>query len=580
MQMDRTTELERQAPEATMVKEAPAPEPRSVSASFAPTPAAAAPDDDFLAMFDEAPEARAEAPVFMEMEEEAEPSLQVASEPELEAQAIRAERDIRQALPLENPTQAMALAAMPHYELGGKPGVVVGKAEMRFLLAEAEATVRGPEQNILERVEAKPTLDWSDTAPEVQASHQRAVDEIHAEIVLHETTRAAIDRGVEEPVVYRFAALVKDGQEPTANDTPELAKDLQMTHMEDMKKGFEATVADLNGLVRDFRTKMENPDDGARTRRLVLEPSQMADRNIESLVKAGYIEPIKATPEVREAIMRVNEYLREAAPAEWAVTEKADPGVAYRLTDAGIAAGRSVRAWDGDSPEAGLVRLPKGSAMPPEVASDSYSVAAMMMENKANAGILKAGEMGAFLRAEMSSIEYDAKLGLRPAITLGRVEGILEGATDSALQQNEVGHTARTAPITVADIQNLVDRSRALVNRLPDLQEVSDDPSTANARWLNKDLALNMAARLEGVGIGNKLIYYDIEKAAAGQDMTRPEAWADSKTSTPDLRATLSTVRMWLNDVAESTQAAKRELAAMAEGVFGEQGKAVAASMS
>jgi len=587
MSIDRISDLDHPEPrviaETSLVKEAPAePETRVVAATFNAAPAAAAPDDDFLDMMGgDEPDHSQGYHQEMEVEEEGPQavgtaSMQVEAEPELEARALVAERDIRQELPLENSTQALALAAMPHYDLGGKPGVVVGKAEMRFLLAEAEATVRGPEQNAIERVEAKPSLDWSHTSPQVQASHHRAEEVVRMERTLLQATKAAMDNGVEEPVAYRFAALVSSGRQVSTSETSELARDLHETHPEELRKAFEETVADLDGLVRDFRTRLEAQENTDRTQRIVLDPVQMADRNIDALVKSGYIEPIKATPEVKDAVLRVNDYLKEAAPKNWNLLSEAEPTVAYRLTDAGIAAGRSVRSWNGDDLEAGLVRLPKGEALPPEVSSDSYSVAAMMMENKANAGILKPGEMGAFLRAEMDSIAYDAKQGLiRPAVAMGRVEGILEGSTDSAIQQIEMGHTAESAPLSVRDMEGLAARARTLIDSLPDFQKGGADPG-----WLNKNRAYTMAADLDGIAIGNKLILYDLQKASEGADMTRPESWSEQKTTTPSSRATLSTVKLWLDEVAESAEAARRELAAMAEGVFGEQGKAVAARIA
>jgi len=592
MSIDRTSDLDHLEPRLAagpvLAKEVPAePEPRVVSATFNAAPAAVAPDDEFLDMMGEPEQAHA---FNQEVEEEPEvaaagpesapavdgPVALAHEEPELKAEPLVGLEDIRKELPLENSTQALALAAMPHYELGGKPGVVVGKAEMRFLLAEAEATVRGPEQNTIERVEAKPSFDWSTASPEVQDSHARAEEVVRMERTLLQTTQAALKNGVEEPVAYRFASLISSGQQVSTTETSELARDLHASHPEEMRKAFNETVADLDNLVRDFRTRLEAQDDASRVNRVVLDPVQMADRNIEALVRAGYIEPIKATPEVKDAVLRVNEYLKEAAPKNWNLLADAEPTVAYRLTDTGIAAGRSVRSWNGDDPEAGLVRLPKDVTMPPEVSSDSYSVAAMMMENKANAGILKPGEMGAFLRAEMDSIAYDAKEGtIRPAVALGRVEGILEGAGDAAFQQIEMGHSAESAPMTVRDMEFIASRARTLLDTLPSFQEGGADPG-----WLNKNRGYAMAADLEGVAIGHKLILYDIEKASKGADMTMPESWAEQKTTTPSSRATLSTVKVWLDEVAESADAARRELAAMAEGVFGEQGKAVAARIA
>ena len=584
MSIDRTSDLDHLEPRisagTTLAKEVPAePEPRVVAATFNSAPAAAAPDDDFLDMMGEVEpqqayhQEREDEPEVHASVSESTPAAGLAimqlEEPELKAEPIVGQK-IQKELPLENSTQALALAAMPHYKLGGQPGVVVGKAEMRFLLAESEATVRGPEQNMIERVEPKPALDWSTASPEVQASHARAEEVVRMERTLLQATKAALENGVEEPVAYRFASLVSSGREVSTSETSELARDLHSTHPEEMRKAFDETVADLDNLVRDFRARLEAQDDSSRLNRVVLDPVQMADRNINALVKAGYIEPIKATPEMKEAVLRVNEYLKDAAPKNWNLLADSEPSVAYRLTDAGLAAGRSIRSWNGDDLEAGLVRLPKGETLPPEVSSDSYSVAAMVMENKANAGILKPGEMGAFLRAEMDSITYDAEHGLiRPAVALGRVEGILEGANDSSIQQIEMGHNAESAPMTVRDMEFLAARARTLLDTLPSFQKGGVDPG-----WLNKNRAYTMAADLDGIAIGNKLILYDIKQASEGADMTKPEPWASQKTTTPSMGATLTTMKVWLDEVAESAEAGRRELAAMAEGVFGEQGKA------
>jgi len=548
----------------------------SVSLNQSEGPKAKAADEDFLSMFSDMDEPSAKA-VAMEPDYADEAPAAFANEGptetpevfEVEARAIRADREIRMALPVENPTQALSLAAMPHYELGGNAGTIVGHAEMRLLLSESEASVRGGLQNTVKWEEAPKTLDFSNSSPEVQRAHQRAVEVIRVETALNAATQAALKAGVDSPIAYRFAAVVTSGASVDSLEVPEVIRSLEREHPREMTKTFEEGVADLQSLAQDFRNRLTVTEEAPKIRTAILAPSEMADRNIAALLKGGYIETVKPTPEQRTAMMQVNDFLKDAAPQGWNVTAGVDAGTAYRLTDKGITAGREIRSWDGDTPEAGLVRLPGGEPMPLEVAEHAYAISEMMMQDRANAGLLKPGELGAFLRAELNSIEYASTQGRRPATTLAGVEAVLDGAFDSVIQQNEMGVAMDKAPLSFADMKNLSERARALAATLPDIQEVSDDPENPDARWLEKERVEVMAARLDGARIGTELVHYDIEKALEGLDMTKAESWQGLKKDTPDLQATLVTMKLWLNEVA---MAPKKELAAMAEGVFGRQG--------
>lgn len=463
--------------------------PHGASASERMSPAPVAPSrndeflDDFMASMEDSaparpePAARVEEPVFRNPSTFAVPPVQMDGPVMMEARPVVAERDLRQAFPMESGEAAMALAAMPHYEMGGKTGLRVSGLEMRWLLAEAKTTL----------------ADTAVTPP--------VVDEDG-------------DRLVKGPLVEHHEALAKE-----------------------------------------------------------------VDQSLKALVAGGYLRPVRLSGEEARDQGAINEVIQAGMPSAWGdLGAGADHRTAYEMTDLGIAAGRSLRGWDGRGAEAGLIRLKGGAEMPQLVASESYAISALMMENRAMAGVLKQGEMGAYYRAELQNLAYRFDQGADPVATAGRLDALVDSASFVALEQIEGGVDERDAPLTQADLKNLADGGAKLLDRLPDGIEVAqvEGPS----EWMSMDKAESRAllARLNGVRAGMEFIA--VEREAMTDSRILPEAWKsvaqDQKDDALVIRNALTVAKGWLAQVATRGQDLHAEVMAMASGAFGERGTAVA----
>lgn len=446
-------------------------------------------EDDFLAGFmDQMEDTPGQAPVFAQAEvtHESDPEP-FESMPEVDIRPVQASRELQQTFPMASAKEAMALAAMPHYEMGGKNGVQMSQLEMRWLMAEAEATLKGPDQN----------LQRGERSIETDNGGAEAV-------------------GTFKPVSQRDSA----------------------------------------------------------------------DAAVKSLLEGGYIREVHLGPEDRRAQAEVDSAIRATLPKDWAfLQEGVDPKVAYVLTDEGIAAGRSVRAWDGNTPDAGLTRLPGGERMPPVVASESYALSAMVMENRAMAGALEKGEMGAFYRAELATVEYGLDRGADPVVTAGRVDSILDSASMSALEQIENGQFGHDAALRVEDMQAISDQAGRVIGKLPEVVRVNVETTEGpqvETLGLDKSESRELLARLDGVRLGTELILAEKRLSAGGADLTTAAAWQGSVRNQADnltVRNAISVARAWVGSVAEKADQARQEVQAMAQGAFGDRGGAMAAVM-
>lgn len=306
------------------------------------------------------------------------------------------------------------------------------------------------------------------------------------------------------------------------------------------------------------------------------------DKGIQSLVDGGYIRAVSLTVEERRAVAQINEVLREDLPTGWeALNSGVNPSIAYELTDAGIAAGRSVRNWDGNSADAGLVRLPEGQPMPKIVASDVYDLSAAVMENRSLAGVLKPGEMGAYLQAEMSSIDYGRQNGTDPVVTLGRLDGVVDMSTVMALDQIQNGQSGPNVPLRTEDIARLVQQARRTLDALPERVDVPTLNGTGTERiGLGKDLSSVGIARLEGVRLGTELINFEQAGSKAGKDLMSEQAWKGSVSfdqgNTLAMRDAIKVAKNWMSMVAEKGTNIREEIRAMSQGAFGAPGGAMA----
>lgn len=422
--------------------------------------------------------------------EAGEPELGVEPENgDLEIRALRAGRSLQQVFPLNSPTEALALAAMPHYDLGGQAAIRMGRLEMRFLLAEAEATLKGASQHVVEG------------------------------------TKLAIREN---------------------GDAVELPT----------------------------RTNSDIRSDG--------------DATIQSLLDGGYIREVSLSRDEQESVSRINDVLREDLPKDWKVLDSHfDKRLAFELTDAGIEAGRSVRNWGGNTPDAGMVRLPDGVPMPSVVATDTYDLSAVIMENRSLAGTLQPGELGAFLRAELASIEYSYHEGADPQVTAGRLDGVIAFAKVAALGQIQNGTRAEQSPLTPADMSLIAQRGRHLLLRLPEVvPEVVEAGDGVETRGLDKWGSMADIAHLEGVRIACEAISFRLDKA--GIDMTDPREWAgfgqgldgraptDEQQDTMAMADAIKVVKNWMKMVAAQGENIRSECRAFAQGAFGARGAAIA----
>ncbi len=309
------------------------------------------------------------------------------------------------------------------------------------------------------------------------------------------------------------------------------------------------------------------------------------DKGIQSLVDGGYIRPVTLTAAERRSVAQINEVLREDLPTGWeSLNSGLNSSVAYELTDAGIAAGRSVRNWDGNSADAGLVRLPEGQPMPKIVASDVYDLSAAVMENRSLAGVLKPGEMGAYLQAEMSSIDYGRQIGTDPVVTLGRLDSVVDMSTVMALDQIQNGQSGPNVPLRTEDISRLVQQARRTLNALPDRVDVATLDGTGTERiGLGKDMSSVGIARLEGVRLGTELINFEQANSKAGKDLMTEQAWKGAVSfdqgNTLAMRDAIKVAKNWMSMVAEKGTNIGQEIRAMSQGAFGATGGAMAEEM-
>lgn len=397
---------------------------------------------------------------------------------QLEAEPVVAERDLRQLFAMKSADAALALAAMPHYEIGGKNSVRVSQLEMRWLAAEAKATL-------------------ADTS---------------------------VSRPVED----------EDGDRIVVGHLVE--------HHEAVAAEAEAT--------------------------------------IRGLVDQGYLRPVRLTPDEARGQGELNALLVRELPEDWkGLASGADSRLAYEMTDAGIAAGRSLRGWDGKTPEAGLVRLPEAQAMPPIVSSESYALSAMIMENRSLAGALRQGEMGAFYRAELATIEYGLDHGADAVTTAGRLDSVINSASFVALEQVEESIAVHDAPLSTADLDGLSVASHRILDKLPDALEVHLENGEQAWMSLDKPQSRVLLARLDGVRMGTELINRERELAPDTREL--PEAWENRVTirggqNSLAIRDALAVAKGFLARAAEQPERITKEVMAMAKGAFGESGSAMA----
>ena len=387
--------------------------------------------------------------------------------PDIAIRPLVAARDLQQIFPMQEPREALTLAAMPHYDLGGKQGVRMGQLEMRWLMADATVTIDG------------------DKDPSASLSHN------------------------------------------------------------DLK--------------------------------------QEADRGIKSLLQGGYIRQVELNVEERRSQAQINEVLRENFPGGWeSLDTGVNPAIAFELTDSGIAAGRSIRIWNGNTPDAGLVRLPEGQPMPRVVASDSYDLSAAVMENRSLSGVLKPGEMGAFLQAELATIEFGHQTGSNPVVTIGRLDGVVDMATLAALDQIQNGQVGQNAPIRPEDLTRIINQSYRTLEPLPDLVPAGEDAGPQQL-GLGKEGSKAAIARLEGVRLGTELISFQQAGVKGGVDMAKQRSWNGAvqfdQSNTLAMRDAIKVAKNWMTMAATKGVNIGQDLRAMSQGAFGAPGGAIAEQM-